>query len=93
MAQLQQQQNSNPQQLQQHALSAQQLQSSNHNPHQQDKMGGAGSMTMDASMSNSFRGNDQVCLFFLLIFSYFYFREALCPLIYAHEQFMKRLLT
>lgn len=65
MAQLQQQQqqqNSNPQQqqqLQQHALSNQQSQSSNHNLHQQDKMGGAASVTMDGSMSNSFR-NDQV---------------------------------
>jgi hypothetical protein len=64
MAQLhpQRQQNNNPQQqqLQQHALSNQQSQSSNHNVHQQDKMGGAGSATMDGSMSNSFRGNDQV---------------------------------
>lgn len=65
MAQLQhhQQQNNNPQQqqqLQQHALSNQQSQSSNHNLHQQDKMGGAGSVTVDGSMSNSFRGNDQV---------------------------------
>jgi len=66
MAQLQhhqQQQNSNPQQqqqLQQHALSNQQSQSSNHNLHQQDKMGGAASVTMDSNMSNSFRGNDQV---------------------------------
>ncbi|KAM1224792.1 hypothetical protein ACFX2G_044589 [Malus domestica] len=66
MAQLQQQQNSNPQQqqqqlqqLQQHGLSNQQSQNSNLNPHQQDKMGGAGSITMDGSMSNSFRGNDQ----------------------------------
>ena len=67
--QQQQQQNTTPpQQLQQHALSNQQSQSSNHNPHQQDKMGGAGSVTMDGSMSNSFRGNDQVS--FLLIPSY-----------------------
>ncbi|CBI20987.3 unnamed protein product, partial [Vitis vinifera] len=63
--QQQQQQNSNQpqqqqqQQLQQHALSSQQSQSSNHNMHQQDKMGGAGSITVDGSMSNSFRGNDQ----------------------------------
>lgn len=60
--QQQQQQNSNPQQqqqFQQHALSNQQSQSSNHNLHQQDKMGGAASVTMDGSMSNSFR-NDQV---------------------------------
>lgn len=70
MAQLQQhqqQQNSNPQQqqqqLQQHALSNQQSQSSNHNLHQQDKMGGAASVTMDSNMSNSFRGNDQVSPF------------------------------
>lgn len=55
--QQQQQQNSNPQQ---HALSNQQSQSSNHNLHQQDKMGPAGSVTLDGSMSNSFRGNDQV---------------------------------
>ncbi|EEF47044.1 WD-repeat protein, putative [Ricinus communis] len=61
--QQQQQQNSNPQQPpqhQQHALSNQQSQSSSHNLHQQDKMGGAGSVTVDGSMSNSFRGNDQV---------------------------------
>ncbi|KAM7276268.1 hypothetical protein ACFE04_018134 [Oxalis oulophora] len=57
----QQQQNSNPQQqFQQHALSNQQSQSSNHNMLQQEKMGGAGSVTMDGSMSNSFRGNDQI---------------------------------
>ncbi|XP_062101046.1 transcriptional corepressor LEUNIG isoform X2 [Humulus lupulus] len=56
--QQQQQQNSTPaQQLQQHPLSNQQSQSSNHNPHQ-DKMGGTGSVTMDG-ISNSFRGNDQ----------------------------------
>lgn len=55
--QQQQQQNSNPQQ---HTLSNQQSQSSNHNLHQQDKMGPAGSVTLDGSMSNSFRGNDQV---------------------------------
>lgn len=68
MAQLQhqqQQQNNNPQQLQQHALSNQQSQSSNHNLHQQDKMGGAGSVTVDGSMSNSFRGNDQVSPFYV----------------------------
>uniref|UniRef100_A0A2C9U9G2 LisH domain-containing protein n=1 Tax=Manihot esculenta TaxID=3983 RepID=A0A2C9U9G2_MANES len=51
--QQQQQQNSNPQQQQQQQ---QQL----HNHHQQDKMGGAGSVTVDGSMSSSFRGNDQV---------------------------------
>ena len=64
----QQQQNNNPQQqqqLQQHALSNQQSQSSNHNLHQQDKMGGAGSVTVDGSMSNSFRGNDQVSPFYV----------------------------
>ncbi|KAJ9702488.1 hypothetical protein PVL29_004299 [Vitis rotundifolia] len=55
----QQQQQQQQQQLQQHALSSQQSQSSNHNMHQQDKMGGAGSITVDGSMSNSFRGNDQ----------------------------------
>ncbi|CAJ1972127.1 unnamed protein product, partial [Sphenostylis stenocarpa] len=64
LAQLhQQQQNANPQQqqLQQHTLSNQQSQSSNHNMHQQDKMGGGGgSVNVDGSMSNSFRGNDQV---------------------------------
>ncbi|KAL5071413.1 hypothetical protein RYX36_022300 [Vicia faba] len=65
LAQLQhqQQQNANPQQqqLQQHSLSNQQSQSSNHNMHQQDKVGGGGgSVTGDGSMSNSFRGNDQV---------------------------------
>ncbi|GAU15151.1 hypothetical protein TSUD_08890 [Trifolium subterraneum] len=69
LAQLQhqQQQNANPQQqqLQQHNLSNQQSQSSNHNMHQQDKVGGGGgggggSVTGDGSMSNSFRGNDQV---------------------------------
>ncbi|KAJ6382920.1 hypothetical protein OIU77_031362, partial [Salix suchowensis] len=66
----QQQLNSNPQQqqqqqqqqqlLQQHALSNQQSQSSNHNLHPQDKMGDAGSVNVDGSISNSFRGNDQV---------------------------------
>ncbi|KAJ0031458.1 hypothetical protein Pint_12735 [Pistacia integerrima] len=55
--QQQQQQNSNPQQ---HALSNQQSQSSNHNLHQQDKMGTTGSVTVDGSISNSYRGNDQV---------------------------------
>ncbi|KAF9613008.1 hypothetical protein IFM89_004862 [Coptis chinensis] len=62
IAQLQQQQqqtgNQLPQQLQQHALSSQQSQGSNHNLHQ-DKAGGAGSITADGSLSNSFRGNDQ----------------------------------
>ncbi|MED6218716.1 hypothetical protein PIB30_029039 [Stylosanthes scabra] len=59
----QQQPNSNPQlqqQLQQHALSNQQSQNSSLNMHQQDKVGGgAGSVTADGSMSNSYRGNDQ----------------------------------
>ncbi|KAL5127629.1 Transcriptional corepressor LEUNIG [Glycine soja] len=63
LAQLQhQQQNANPQQqqLQQHTLSNQQSQTSNHSMHQQDKMGGGGgSVNVDGSMSNSFRGNDQ----------------------------------
>ncbi|KAL9313322.1 hypothetical protein ACSQ67_018774 [Phaseolus vulgaris] len=49
------------QQLQQHALSNQQSQTSNHSMHQQDKVGGGGgSVTVDGSLSNSFRGNDQV---------------------------------
>lgn len=64
--QQQHQQNSNQQQqqqLQQHALSGQHSQSSSHNLHQQDKIVGAGSVTADGSMSNSFRGNDQVCPF------------------------------
>lgn len=69
MAQLQQQQQQNnnqqlQQQLQQHALSGQQLQNASHNL-QQDKIVGAGSVTGDGSMSNSFRGNDQVWLLFL----------------------------
>ncbi|XP_052206576.1 transcriptional corepressor LEUNIG-like [Diospyros lotus] len=58
-AQLQQQQQNNNQQQQQHSLSGQQSQSSNHNLHQQDKIIGAGSVTADGSMPNSFRGNDQ----------------------------------
>ncbi|KAJ6915505.1 transcriptional corepressor LEUNIG isoform X3 [Populus alba x Populus x berolinensis] len=60
--QQQQQQNSNPQHqlLQQHVLSNQQSQSSNHNLHPQEKMGDAGSVNVDGSISNSFRGNDQV---------------------------------
>ncbi|KAF3505962.1 hypothetical protein F2Q69_00009711 [Brassica cretica] len=49
-----------PQSLNQHSLSNQQSHSSNHNIHQQDKLGGGGSITMDGSMSNSFRGNEQV---------------------------------
>ncbi|MCI01146.1 transcriptional corepressor LEUNIG-like, partial [Trifolium medium] len=53
--------NPQQQQLQQHTLSNQQSQSANHNMHQQDKVGGGGgSVTGDGSMSNSFRGNDQV---------------------------------
>ncbi|KAJ9688537.1 hypothetical protein PVL29_014276 [Vitis rotundifolia] len=61
---LQQQQlhNSNQQQQQylQHPLSSQQSQSSNHHLlHQQDKMIGSGSVGLDGSMSNTFRGNDQ----------------------------------
>lgn len=42
----------------QSSLSGQQPQISNQH-HQQDKMVGAGSMSMDGSMSNSFRGNEQ----------------------------------
>lgn len=49
-----------PQPLNQLALSNPQPQSSNHNIHQQDKLGGGGSITMDGSMSNSFRGSEQV---------------------------------
>ncbi|CAK8568678.1 unnamed protein product [Lathyrus sativus] len=70
LAQLQQQQqqlqqqssiSAQQQQLQQHTLSNQQSQTSNHSMHQQDKVGGGGgSVTMDGSMSNSYRGNDQV---------------------------------
>lgn len=59
----QQQQSTNPQQqqLQQHVLSNQQPQTSNHSMHQLDKVGGgSGSVAVDGSMSNSFRGNDQV---------------------------------
>lgn len=59
--QQQQQQNNNQQlqqQLQQHSLSGQQIQNAAHNL-QQDKIAGAGSVTGDGSMSNSFRGNDQ----------------------------------
>ncbi|CAA3004385.1 Hypothetical predicted protein [Olea europaea subsp. europaea] len=70
VAQLQQQQNSNQTQ-QQHALSGQQPQSLNHSL-QQDKMMGIGG---DGSVTNSFRGNDQVntcppcfkALFFLIL--------------------------
>ncbi|CAN6442091.1 unnamed protein product [Victoria cruziana] len=64
IAQLQQQQqqpqaqqNSSQQQLQQHPLSSQQSQNSSHHLHQQDKVNGG--VTMDGSMSNSYRGNDQ----------------------------------
>lgn len=67
MAQLhqhqQQQQSSHQQhqlqQLQQNGLSGLPPQVSNHSLHQPDKIGGASSMTMDGSISNSFRGNDQ----------------------------------
>lgn len=64
MAQLQQQQQQQQQQsshqqhqlqqLQQNWLSGQPSQVSNHNLHQPDKI------TMDGSLPNSFRGNDQV---------------------------------
>ncbi|KAG0459850.1 hypothetical protein HPP92_022978 [Vanilla planifolia] len=57
--QFQQQQSSNQQQqLQQHPISSQQSQSSTPHLHQQDKMGAA-SVTMDGSITNSFRGNEQ----------------------------------
>ncbi|KAL0924283.1 hypothetical protein M5K25_005099 [Dendrobium thyrsiflorum] len=59
IAQLQQQQNHNQQQqVQQLPISSQQSQNSNTHLHQQDKMGAA-SVTMDGSISNSLRGNDQ----------------------------------
>jgi len=51
-----------PQPLNQLALTNPQPQSSNHSIHQQEKLGGGGSITMDGSISNSFRGNEQVCL-------------------------------
>eukprot|EP01018_Ginkgo_biloba_P003852 Gb_10345 [translate_table: standard] len=54
-----QQQNSNQQQqLQQQALSTQQPQVASHHQQQQDKIG-VGGVTVDGSMSSSFRGNDQ----------------------------------
>ncbi|XP_044472129.1 transcriptional corepressor LEUNIG-like [Mangifera indica] len=62
LVKLQQQQIQNNQQLQQypqHPLSSQQSQNTNSSLPQQDKMMGAGSMTMDGSMSNTFQGNDQ----------------------------------
>ncbi|PPD86465.1 hypothetical protein GOBAR_DD16596 [Gossypium barbadense] len=46
--------------LMKHALLNQQPQTSNPSLLQQDKVGGGGSVTVDGSMSNSFRGNDQV---------------------------------
>ncbi|KAG8053226.1 hypothetical protein GUJ93_ZPchr0001g31078 [Zizania palustris] len=55
----QQQQSSNQQQLLQHTLLSQQPQISSHLPSQQEKMG-AGSVTIDGSLSNSFRGSEQV---------------------------------
>ncbi|KAL5975636.1 hypothetical protein ACLOJK_019962, partial [Asimina triloba] len=58
IAQLQQQNSNQQQQLPQQTISSQQSQSSNQNLHQQDKIG-AGSVTADGSMSNCFRGNDQ----------------------------------
>uniref|UniRef100_A0A1D1YNW2 Transcriptional corepressor LEUNIG n=1 Tax=Anthurium amnicola TaxID=1678845 RepID=A0A1D1YNW2_9ARAE len=58
IAQLHQQSSSQQPQLQHPAISSQQSQNSNHHLHQQDKMGTA-SITVDGSMSNSFRGNDQ----------------------------------
>nr|QEX51155.1 transcriptional corepressor LEUNIG-like isoform X1 [Cymbidium ensifolium] len=56
--QLQHQNNSQQKQLQQLPISSQQSQNSNAHLHQQDKMG-AGSVTMDGTLSNSLRGNDQ----------------------------------
>ncbi|BAD67818.1 putative transcriptional corepressor LEUNIG [Oryza sativa Japonica Group] len=55
----QHQQSSNQQQLLQHSLLSQQPPISNHLPGQQEKMG-AGSVTIDGSLSNSFRGSEQV---------------------------------
>ncbi|KAL8152515.1 hypothetical protein V2J09_010275 [Rumex salicifolius] len=55
---LMKQQMQNSQIPQQNSLSSQQAQILNQ-LHQPDKVGGAGSMTMDGSMSNSFRGHDQ----------------------------------
>ncbi|KAF0916133.1 hypothetical protein E2562_000734 [Oryza meyeriana var. granulata] len=55
----QHQQSSNQQQLLQHTLLSQQPQISNHLPGQQEKLG-AGSVTIDGSLSNSFRGSEQV---------------------------------
>ncbi|XP_006643822.1 transcriptional corepressor LEUNIG-like [Oryza brachyantha] len=55
----QNQQSSNQQQLLQHTLLSQQPQISSHLPVQQEKMG-AGSVTIDGSLSNSFRGSEQV---------------------------------
>ncbi|MBA0693658.1 hypothetical protein Goari_004017, partial [Gossypium aridum] len=60
LAQLQQQQQQQQQNSSsQHALLNQQPQTSNPSLLQQDKVGGGGSVTVDGSMSNSFRGNDQ----------------------------------
>ncbi|KAG1346226.1 putative Transcriptional corepressor LEUNIG [Cocos nucifera] len=63
IAQLQQQQqqqqsNSQQQQLQQHAISSQQSQNSSHLLPQQEKLS-TGNVTVDGSMSSSFRGTDQ----------------------------------
>lgn len=63
MAQLQQQQQQSSHhqhQIQQNGLSGQPSQLSNQILHQPDKIGGASSITMDGSLSNSFRGNEQV---------------------------------
>ncbi|KAK4756445.1 hypothetical protein SAY87_006572 [Trapa incisa] len=52
--------NAMQQQLQQHGPTNQLSQGLNQNIHQQDKLGGAGNMTMKGNVSNSLRGNDQV---------------------------------
>ncbi|KAK4774961.1 hypothetical protein SAY86_009896 [Trapa natans] len=51
--------NAMQQQLQQHGPTNQLSQGLNQNIHQQDKLGGAGNMTMKGNVSNSLRGNDQ----------------------------------
>ncbi|OIW03074.1 hypothetical protein TanjilG_19354 [Lupinus angustifolius] len=62
LQQHQQQQNANSQQhqQQQHGLSNPQSQTSNHNMLQDKVGGGGGSVTVDGSLSNTFRVNDQV---------------------------------
>ncbi|KAB5513956.1 hypothetical protein DKX38_027862 [Salix brachista] len=53
-------QTSGPLLLRDTELLMKQSQSSSHSLHPQEKMGGAASVNVDGSMSNSFRGNDQV---------------------------------